>query len=413
MARTKRNRIYWRSRGGVEPRAYVDLRDLGGGREPLVAPGEKRATTDPDVAAKLAADRVAEMTRDRREGVLLGLKRRATLGEYATEHLRQKALTDVAAETIVTAELSLERAKTFLGEDKYLDAIRVSDVREFAEHLATLPSGRKDAGGTELTLTPGTVRHVLNDLSNLYQRAQSDEVVAPGYNPVAAWSEKPSAAKREARWLEPHDVALLLEAARLWTPPYRADFTAPLFHALLSTLALTGGRFSEVAGLLVTDVRFDRRTVTIRPNEHRRLKTAGSHRVVPLWPQLRGTLRDYLFSRGKPEGGLLFPSPRNAGMIKDIRKALDTVALTAGWQPGEVRPHMFRHSYAAARLQTLDNGAPVSTYTVSRELGHRSERLVREVYAHLGEIRHRSEVVEFRFEQYKDVLGYRLEALRT
>ena len=35
-----------------------------------------------------------------------------------------------------------------------------------------------------------------------------------------------------------------------------------------------------------------------------------------------------------------------------------------------------RRSYCAARLQTLDQGAPVSTYTVWRELGHESEAIV-------------------------------------
>jgi hypothetical protein len=35
---------------------------------------------------------------------------------------------------------------------------------------------------------------------------------------------------------------------------------------------------------------------------------------------------------------------------------------------------VFRHTWTAARLQTLDHGAPVSIYTVSRELGHGSRR---------------------------------------
>ena len=51
--------------GGGEKRAYIDLRDLGGGREALIPPGESRATTDPDIAAELAARRVKEL-----EGIL-------------------------------------------------------------------------------------------------------------------------------------------------------------------------------------------------------------------------------------------------------------------------------------------------------------------------------------------------------
>jgi hypothetical protein len=45
-------------------------------------------------------------------------------------------------------------------------------------------------------------------------------------------------------------------------------------------------------------------------------------------------------------------------------------------------------------------GAPVSTYTVAREMGHLGEAMVRRVYGHLGQVRHRSEAVEYRVEQH-------------
>jgi hypothetical protein len=77
----------------------------------------------------------------------------------------------------------------------------------------------------------------------------------------------------------------------------------------------------------------------------------------------------------------------------------------------ELRSRWARHTYCAARLQTLDRGAPVSLYTVSRELGHGSEDLVRRVYSHLGTVRHRSEVVEFRVEQHFERLGDQLRRL--
>jgi hypothetical protein len=50
-------------------------------------------------------------------------------------------------------------------------------------------------------------------------------------------------------------------------------------------------------------------------------------------------------------------------------------------------------------------------YTVSRELGHGSEEMVLRVYAHLGSVRHRSEVVEFRAEQHFEPLGDQLVRL--
>jgi hypothetical protein len=40
-----------------------------------------------------------------------------------------------------------------------------------------------------------------------------DELVSPGYNPVAALMEKPRRTAQEARWLEVPDAALLLAAA--------------------------------------------------------------------------------------------------------------------------------------------------------------------------------------------------------
>ena len=69
--------------------------------------------------------------------------------------------------------------------------------------------------------------------------------------------------------------------------------------------------------------------------------------------------------------------------------------------------------YCAARLQTLDHGQPISVYTVSRELGHTSTDMVQRIYAHLGAVRHRSEVVKYRVEQHEEVLGAQLAALRS
>jgi integrase len=169
-----------------------------------------------------------------------------------------------------------------------------------------------------------------------------------------------------------------------------------------------------VFGLELDDVSFDRSVITIRPNGWRRLKTRTSHRVVPLWPQLSQILRPYVFGPRLERGGrLLFPAfvDGREQMLTDVRKLLDRLAERAGWARGEVRTRLFRHTYCAARLQTLDAGAPVSIYTVARELGHQSDEMVRRVYAHLGATRHRSDVVEYRVAQHLDKLGERLRRL--
>ncbi len=406
--RKKRNRIYWRSQSSAR-RAYGDFRDYAdveGGREALIASGEARATTDPDVAQKLVADRLKELESRRRNRALLGLEKPARLGEFAEYHLREKAKSGKVTERwLAQSQYQLQIALDFLG-DRDLTSIRVSDVHRFANHLRQLRNGR---GGK---LGAATVKLYLNSLSNLYARAASEGCVLPGYNPVSAMVDKPVAPRREARWLEIHEAALLLESARLYSP--QAD-AFPFMYPLLAIFLLTGGRKSEVLGLEVEDVSFDRKIVTFRPNKWRRLKTSTSHRSVPLWPQVEEILHEYVFRGESPLGSLLFPSVRGNSeiMITDLRKSLDAIAARAGMKRGEIRTKIFRHTYCATRLQTLDHGAPVSEYTVGRELGHGGRAMVERVYGHLGQVRHRAEVVEYRVEQHRDVLGERLVTLRA
>lgn len=146
-------------------------------------------------------------------------------------------------------------------------------------------------------------------------------------------------------------------------------------------------------------MNFERRTITVRPNTWRRIKNDGSRRSIPLWPQLEEILRDYLRRTGRI-GGLLFPSThrrvRGERMITDVRRPLDQVAERCGWKEGEIRTKAFRHTYCAARLQTTDRGAPVSQFTVGRELGHGGDALVKRVYGHVGDLRWRGEEVEYR-----------------
>lgn len=412
MARKRTSRIYTRTRGGVT-RYYADLRDfadVGGAREALIPEDGSTATTDPDIAAKLAAERLEELEERRRNKAILGIERTTTLKAYVAYHLEQKAQTEeIETSWLDMVQLHLDTAIEFFGSARDLASIGVFDVQKYSNWLAKRPNRR---GGT---LGASTRRQYLNSLSNLYRRAQAEGYVRPGFNPVASLMDKPRPKREEARWLEIHDAALLLEAARLYKGERSDALAGRQLYAIVATFLLTGGRQDEVLGLEVDDISFDRKTVTFRPNEWRRLKTSTSHRTVPLWPQLEEVLREYVFGGESPPSRLLFPSPRSRKekMITDLRGALDTVAISVGWKPGEIRSKMFRHTYCSARLQTLDRGAPVSEFTVSREMGHGGVQLVRKVYGHLGTIRHRSEVVEYRIEQHVKELGDRMEVLRA
>ena len=288
-------------------------------------------------------------------------------------------------------ERQLRKFIDFIGPDILLEGVSTDAIQRFDVHLSGLPGLRGQ------TLSAQSRRHYLNSVSNLYRRAQSEGYVPPGYNPVAAMVDKPTGRRLEARWLEVHDAALFLEAARRYQGK-RADLAVPFVHDVIAALLLTGGRWREVAGLLVSDVSFDRDTVTFRPHEHQRLKTLTSFRTVPLHPQLREILETYLRSYQRI-GGLLFHSPRTGKMITDLRKQLDGIAESVGWGAGDIRTTIFRHTYCAARLQTLDEGHPIAIYTVARELGHGGDSLVKRVYGHLGRVGHRAQHVEFRIEQ--------------
>jgi integrase len=90
-----------------------------------------------------------------------------------------------------------------------------------------------------------------------------------------------------------------------------------------------------------------------------------------------------------------------AGLARPVCDDSGKAIVKGGWPVFDtpVRTKMFRHGYCSARLQTLDGDAPVSPFTVVRELGHSSPAMVNRVYGHLGTVRHRAAVVEFRVEQ--------------
>lgn len=410
MSRRNGSRIYWRHQG-AHRRAYGDFRDfadVGGKREALIANGTRTATTDLVIAEQLAAARVKELQAKRLNRAVLGVEGEAYLGPFSEHHLKQKARSGrVVKRHLEQLETHLERACAFFGTRRELNTIGVKDVERWLHHLGERDNGR---GGK---LSPRTVRAHLNALSNLYRRAQGEARVPPGFNPASAVMDKPSARPaREAKWLEVHEAALFLESARTWKPDCDAH-ACPFMYPLVATFLLTGGRKSEVLGLEVDDVSFDRKTVTFRPNGYRRLKTSTSHRSVPLWPQLEETIRSYVFGGPGPRDGLLFPSARTGGRIHDVRKALDEVGKRVEIPAGEIRTKVFRHTFCAAALQLTEGGAAISPYTVAKWMGHGGRSLVDRVYGHLGEVRHRTEAVEYRVDTHRRQLGDRLTTLRA
>ena len=402
---------------------FRNFGDVGGRQEALKREGDRRATTDRDLADLLVGERIKELEAKRhRRG--MGQNEPvdpATLGAYATEHLKAKKRDGDGTDVwLGQAEHHLKLACcTFFGDEQELRTLRTGDMDRFVAHLRTLPSRK---GGM---LTATTIRKVLNSLSNLFARAVSNsEETGAVSNPVREMFSKPTPQTTEASYLSPEEAALLLDSART----YKADAEQGAFqwiYPLLATHLLTGGRRAEVLGLLVDDVSLSLGKVYFRPNVHRRLKTDGSTRIVPLWPQLAEILRDYFQAREQSGGlgnGLLFPAVRTEKeleekapekMLVDLRKPLGRIAMRAGFDAGDVKLHQLRYTYTAARLQTCDRGRPIALYTAARELGHRGTSMIEKRYRHLHDRTQEggSEVVEFRIEHHREKAGPRLEAL--
>ncbi|MGK7312560.1 MAG: tyrosine-type recombinase/integrase [Candidatus Longimicrobiales bacterium M2_2A_002] len=420
-------------------RAYGDFRaysDVGGAREAL-APvrgdtkdgshvlGTGWGTTDPALADALFDKRKAEL-KDKRAG-RAGAQKNIGLQRLAAKHLRMKKAAGgrgTSEQHMEDLERRLRVAVEHFGVDRHPESVTPADVREWLDALAKRPNGR---GGT---LSSTTLRNYMWALSGLYGRAQEQGYVPPAYNPVKMLQEKPEATTAtEAKFFEVPEAALILRAARVVGARSRNNATEGLYP-IVATFLLTGGRKSEVLGLSAEDVSFDKGKIYFRPTDVRGLKTLTSHRIVPLWPQLREILHDWMFpAGGTPRvSGLLFPS-RVGGMIGDLRKSLDEIGELVGLDEGDVRTKAFRHTYCSARLQTVqrivkpgkdpatDEDAyeytPVSHFTVQKEMGHGGASLVDRVYGHVGDSPHRSEVVEYKVENHRKELGERLVALEA
>ncbi len=359
-------------------RYYADLRDISLGQHALRSAGSSRATQDEAEALVLMGKLIERL---RREGPTIRGPS-DSLGAAASAFVGRNP-GGVTEGWLGEHRHKLGRARRWFGEDRPLASIKPKDVRGWWEHLESLG------------LAPGTVRHHLNVLSSLYRFAIEEEQVPPSYNPVAMLYRKPSSRKgrvetKKARFLEIDEAARFLEAARTLQRSKRRWLLEGL-HEILATFLLTGGRKSEVLGLLVRDVDLQAGIIHFRPNRFRPLKTAWTERSVPLWPQLREVLSPWLHDKA-PEA-LLLEGPAS-GMIHDLRRALQATSRASGVAVTGVT--IFRHTYATARLQTTDNGKQISLWTVAKELGHKTVARIEDTYGHPSHYRPRGEVVEYR-----------------
>lgn len=351
----KTNRLFQRP---GRPTWYADLRDLDGGRP-------STGTNNKDEATKWLAKKLIALETPR-NGVRGSP--RTPIESYAEHHLEAKKL-NRRPSTVKRDQLSIRTFLEWAGEHTTLEAVDPGLLNKYSRD-------RQREGAA-----PQTVLHELHALSSLFKRA-----VAEGYlaqNPVALMVDKPKVERDEPEWLEPEEAAAFLAECEGDT------------HTLMAIALLTGARKKEVTGLEWSDVDFGRGLIRIRPNEWRKLKR-GQARSIKLWPQLRAMLEPL-----RQKSGLVVPSERTGRPYTDVRPSIEEAREAAGIEKA-ITWNTLRHTYASLRLQTLDNGAPISLFKVARELGHSSPTMIFKHYGHVLESPQRLEMVEYRIREEEE-----------
>lgn len=400
-------------------RYYADFRsysDVGGGQEAMIPEDERYATKNYETAKRLAKERRAELRGLRKAGLKGEEGDLRKLGPFVDFHLKKEAKRKEASlATLTQVAQRLDAAIEFFGADTLLRSIDSLWIGQYVEDLAEREKWKGTKNESQEPIVPATQAKYLSDLSKVFRRARSVKVLPSHHRPFDDLMDRPKVEDEEAEWLEPPTAALLLEVARLYRPK-RPDIAVPCAYTIIATLLLTGMRPAEALGLLIEDIDFRRKKIRVRRNRYRRLKTKKSRRSVPLWPQLEEILLQYLKALGNPTRGILFPSPtRPDRPVRSIKRLVGELALRIDYD-GTLTPKIFRHTYCAARLDTLENGEPVTHLKVARELGHKSTDMVEQIYGHVnaglaGFVR--KPYMEFLLEDHEEELGDRVGKMRT
>lgn len=249
--------------------------------------------------------------------------------------------------------------------DQHRDVGCVADVRrnhvqDYKTWLAARPGNR----GAHMANQ--TIRGRLGVLAAFFSRLDELAIVdAPLRSPILR-SDLPIKDDPLPRFIDDAASAKLLVAARAHPDPFA--------RTTVELLARTGMRSSELLGLTTDAV------VQIGSSFWLRVPLGKLHtdRYVPLHPQLKTLLDDWLLHRGEtPRSNLLFIEQGRRVNASRLTTALQSVAKDAGI--GHIHPHQLRHTLAT---QAINRG--MSLEAIAALLGHKSLSMTL-VYARIAD----------------------------
>lgn len=376
-------RLVWRVGGGGSKTAYGDFRDIGGGQESM-------RTKDFAQAVRRIRDRETQLL-TRGVAASLGVRAdRARLGVVAGAWF--DAL-EVSPGEKANRETRLRRMLAFFGEDTHVGDLTPQSVAAWYDWLKRNLSHRSGRQVSETTLS-----HHFAALRQVVDYARFLGAVSSTFDPVSSIPRHhrptPTSRRSEKPFLRPPEAAAMLRAARGWGVRNVNHIQSPL--ALLATFLYTGARRIEVFKMRCRDIDLELGRVFVPASKERSLGARQRHegrRPVPLW----GEYREIIATALREPSEWLFPVSEDQGTEgwtpPDVRKLFGNIGVEAGlcrkdgeWFSGLPvwRTRIFRHTYCATRLHTVDEaGYPTSKYVVASELGHGSAKLVDDIYGHV------------------------------
>ena len=180
----------------------------------------------------------------------------------------------------------------------------------------------------------------------------------------------PRRGRKLPRWLEPDEIARLLDA------PQGGEFAAVRTRAVLETLYSTGMRVGELCSLDEARLDLIGGVVVVRGKGRKeRLAPLGGPaiRAIEAWRQLR----DARFGRSGRDAAV-FRGTRGGRLDQREVRRLLADAIAAAGLAGRTTPHTLRHSFATHLLRA---GADIRS--VQELLGHASLATT-QIYTHLS-----------------------------
>lgn len=143
--------------------------------------------------------------------------------------------------------------------------------------------------------------------------------------------------------------------------------------ALIEAMYSTGCRVSELCGIKLSDIDWEKKTVLL-------FGKGGKYRTSYINAKAEVALRAYLKWR-RHDSLFLFCNDRGGGQMKkdNIEKIVRNLRERAGMADRNITPHVFRHTTAT---QALKSGMPVSD--IQKLLGH-SNVATTMIYAHVSQ----------------------------